>query len=145
MQIKIAASMLLLTAVLASCGKGPASLTGTWKVVGMDLKPDSLVQPGMIDKESVLKVRFTFKQDSTVVISDGTSASPAGPLRYSIETSGKESTLVLKADDQAANPGQPSAPPMDQRFRIVQHTSDKLDLEQKFEPYTFTTHLEAVR
>lgn len=143
MHIKTAVSLLALTAALASCGNKAGSLTGTWKVVGVELKPDSLVQPGMFDQESMKKVRFKFGADSSVTISDGGNSTETG--RYSIEKTGSENFLVIRSSaDKAPNPEMP-APPMEQRMRIVQQSAGKLDLEQKFEPYTFTTHLEPVR
>ena len=144
MKIRIIFPLVVLTAALSACGgKKSAPLTGTWKVVGMDLKPDSLVKPGMFDIETLKKVRFKFDADSSVTISDGgTNSSTA---KYSIETTNNESFLVMKPTTAPApNPEMP-APPPEQRMRIVNHTSDKLDLEQKFDPYTFTTHLEPVR
>lgn len=136
MYTKIALSLLIATAALTGCGKKSPSLTGTWKVTGMDLKPDSLVRPGMFDPEALKKVRFTFTADSNVTISDGSANSMKA--RYSVETAGNESFLVLKANPDPQMQGQQ---PMEQRMRIVTHTSDKLDLEQKFDPYTSTTHL----
>ncbi len=140
MYTKIALSLLIATAALTGCGKKSSSLTGTWKVTGMELKPDSLVRPGMFDQEALKKVRFTFGADSSVTISDGSPNSMKA--RYAVETSGNESFLVLKA---APDPQMQGQAPMEQRMRIVTHTSDKLDLEQKFEPYTSTTHLVPVK
>lgn len=140
MYTKIALSLLVATVALTGCGKKSSSLVGTWKVTGMDLKPDSLVKPGMFDPEMVKKVRFTFAADSTVTITDGGTNTNKG--RYTVETTGNESFLVLRPE--TTNPGMPPSS-MEQRMRITTQTSDKLDLEQKMDPFTVTTHLAPVK
>jgi hypothetical protein len=142
MKIGTALSLLAVAATLSACSNKPASIVGAWKVAGMDLKPDSLVQPGMIDKEGLKKMRFNFNADSTVVISDGTQT--PGKIKYTIEKTGSETFLVLRPE-QAPSADMQGGMPTEQRMRIIKQTADKLDLEQKFDPYTFTTHLEAVR
>lgn len=139
MYTKIALSLLVATAALTGCGK-KASLTGTWKVTGMDLKPDSLNKPGMFDPEAMKKVRFTFTADSNVTVTDG--GTNTNTNRYSIAKVGDETFVVMKPS--SPNPQMPPEA-MEQRMRIVAHTSEKLDLEQKFDPYIFTMHLVPVK
>lgn len=124
---------------LAACGNKSANIKGSWKVVDLVLSPDSLNHSPEFDKSPHLKLQFIFNEDNTMEITDGTS--PGEQARYSLEDSGKDRYLVMRP---LANQRVAQGAPMEQRMRIVQLTSAKLDLEQRFGDVTATTRLESI-